>query len=78
MHFDSSTEKWVYRSYSIEDATEADKFNKMDPWRVAYLGKLLQTDRSKVPALLHEWEEHTVNAFKLNKYWTPTPFPCDG
>lgn len=76
-HFDSATEKWVHRPYSIEDATEADKFNRDDPWRIAYLGKILQTDRSKVPALLHEWEEHTVNAFKLNKYWTRTPFPCD-
>jgi hypothetical protein len=77
-HFDAATEKWIHRPFSIEDATEADKFNKMDPWRVAYLGKILRTAPSKVPALLHDWEEHTVNSFKLNKYWTRTPFPCEG
>ena len=77
MHFDSATKRWVYRPYSIDDATEADKFNAMDPGRVAYLGKVLRTDRSRIPRLLHDWEEHTVKAFKLDKYWTKTPFPCD-
>lgn len=63
---------------SLELVTEAHRNHEQEDWRIAYLGKLLQTDRSKVPGLLHEWEEITVNAFKLNKYWTPTPFPCDG
>ncbi len=67
-----------YEPFSIALATEAHKFHRDSRWRQAYLGKLLQTDRSRVPALLHEWEEFTVNAFKLNKYWTKTPFPCEG
>jgi hypothetical protein len=67
----------VFEPYSLELVTEAHRNHESEYWRVAYLGKLLQTDRSKVPELLHEWEEVTVNAFKLNKYWTRTPFPCD-
>jgi hypothetical protein len=67
----------VFEPYSLDLVTEAHRNHEMEDWRIAYLGKLLQTDRSKVPALLHEWEEVTVNAFKLNKYWTRTPFPCD-
>lgn len=67
-----------YEPFSIAVATEAHKFHKSSWWRMAYLGKLLQTDRSRVPALLHDWEEFTVNTFKLNKYWTKTPFPCEG
>jgi hypothetical protein len=75
--YDPAVNKWVGRPYSIEDATEAHRLSEHERWRVAYLGKLLQTDRSRIPPLLHDWEEHTVNAFKLNKYWTRTPFPCD-
>jgi hypothetical protein len=67
----------VFEPYSLALVTEAHRNHEMEDWRIAYLGKLLKTDRSKVPALLHEWEEVTVNAFKLNKYWTRTPFPCD-
>ncbi|MDP1961018.1 MAG: hypothetical protein Q8K93_02330 [Reyranella sp.] len=67
-----------YEPFSIAVATEAHKFHDQSLWRMAYLGKLLQTDRSRVPALLHDWEEFTVNAFKLHKYWTKTPFPCEG
>ena len=62
---------------SLELVTEAHRNHEHSGWRIAYLGKLLQTDRSKVPTLLHEWEEISVNALKLNKYWTRTPFPCD-
>jgi hypothetical protein len=67
----------TFEPYSLDLVTEAHRNHENEYWRIAYLGKLLQTDRSKVPALLHEWEEVTVNAFKLNKYWMPTPFPCD-
>jgi hypothetical protein len=77
-HLDLATEKWVTRPYSTDDATEADKFHRDDKWRVAYIGKLLRTDRSRIPATLHDWEEHTVSALKLNKYWSRTPFPCGG
>lgn len=76
--FEPAVEKWVAQPYSIEHATEAHRFSMHERWRMAYLGKLLQNDRSRIPPLLHDWEEHTVNAFKLNKYWTRTPFPCEG
>ncbi|MGQ0581504.1 MAG: hypothetical protein ACT4O6_06180 [Reyranella sp.] len=62
---------------SLELVTEAHRNHEAEDWRIAYLGKLLQKDRSQVPGLLHEWEEVSVNALKLNKYWTRTPFPCD-
>lgn len=62
---------------SIDLATEEHRFHDSDKWRMVYLGKLLRTDRSRIPALLHDWEEFTVNAFKLHRYWTRTPFPCD-
>lgn len=67
-----------YEIFSIDLMTEEHKFHDVDPWRMVYLGKLLREDRSRIPALLHEWEEYTVNNFKLNKYWVRTPFPCDG
>lgn len=64
--------------YSIAVVTEAHKFTPETDWRVAYLGKMLQTDRSRIPALLHDWEAFTVKSLKLDKYWTKTPFPCEG
>jgi hypothetical protein len=70
--------KSEYEVFSIDLVTEEHKFHDVGPWRMAYLGKLLREDRSRIPALLHEWEEYTVNNFKLNKYWVRTPFPCDG
>lgn len=67
-----------YEPYSIAIATEAHKFHEDRDWRLAYLGKVLQTDRARVPALLHDWEAFTVKSLKLDKYWTKTPFPCEG
>lgn len=69
--------KTEYEVFSIDLVTEEHKFHDRAPWRMAYLGKLLRTDRSRIPALLHDWEAFTVNSFKLHKYWTPTPFPCE-
>jgi hypothetical protein len=46
-------------------------------WRDAYLLELLRTDRSSIIPLLHEWEEHSVRAMKLEKYWHRTPFPAE-
>lgn len=66
-----------YEPYTIEIATESHKFHEDSDWRLAYLGKLLQTDRGRIPALLHDWEAFTVKAFRLDKYWTKTPFPCE-
>lgn len=66
-----------YEPYSSAVATEDHRFHENHRWRIAYLAKLLQTDRARIPALLHDWEDFTVNAWKLNKYWTRTPFPCE-
>ena len=46
-------------------------------WRDAYLLQLLRTDRSSIIPLLHEWEEYSVRAMKLEKYWHRTPFPAE-
>lgn len=63
--------------YSTDFATEESRFHE-DRWkRMEYLGMLLKTDRSRIPALLHDWEEFSVKSFKLEKYWTRTPFPCE-
>ena len=70
--------EWPTEPYSIAVVTEAHKFSPETDWRVAYLGKVLQTDRSRIPALLHDWEAFTVKSLKLDKYWTKTPFPCEG
>jgi len=45
--------------------------------RARHLLKLLRTDRSRVPKLLHDWEAFTVKSCGLEKFWTATPFPCD-
>jgi hypothetical protein len=63
--------------FSLEAVTEAHRTHEREDWRIAYLGKLLQTDRAEVPRLLHEWEERTVKALKLDKHWTRTPFPFE-
>ena len=66
-----------YKVFSFDLVTEEHKFHQSDRWRMAYLGSILRTDPSRIPALLHEWEAFTVKSFNLHKYWTPTPFPCD-
>lgn len=63
--------------YSTDFAKEEDRFNDSRWKRMEYLGMLLKTDRSRIPALLHDWEEFSVRSFKLEKYWTRTPFPCE-
>ncbi len=64
-------------TYSTDFATEESRFHE-EPWkRMEYLGMLLKTDRSRIPALLHDWEEFSVKSHKLEKYWTRTPFPCE-
>ncbi len=69
--------KYITEPYSIELATEDRRLSDSGAWRVAYLAWLLQTDRSQVPALLHDWEEHTAKKFGLTKYWARTPFPYE-
>ena len=75
-HFNSEN-KYIREPYSIELVTEDHRLSDDAAWRVAYLTRLLQTDRSRVPALLHDWEEHTAKKFELTKYWARTPFPFE-
>jgi len=62
---------------STDRVTEEHKFSDHVQWRMTYLNKVLETDRSRIPQLLHDWEAFTVKALGLTKYWTPTPFPCE-
>ncbi|WP_132032145.1 hypothetical protein [Aquabacter spiritensis] len=34
-------------------------------------------DRPGLAALLHDWEAITVRNFRIEKFWTPTPFPLE-
>ena len=66
-----------FSEYPPAAATEEFRFSHDFFWRMAYLLRLLQTERSRIPQLLHDWEAYTVDSFKLTKYWKSTPFPCD-
>lgn len=63
--------------YPVASATDDYRYSGYLFWRMAYLTRLLQTDRNKVLPLLHDWEAHAVKSMKLTKYWKPTPFPCE-
>lgn len=75
--YDEEKKKFVYEPYSIELVTERHRLSDDAAWRMAYLAWLLRTDRSQVPALLHEWEHHTAKKFGIAKHWTRTPFPFE-
>ena len=66
-----------YPQLGIELDGEASNVTHPSVRRMAHLIHLLRTDRMGIPALLGEWEESTVDALKLTKFWTPTPFPCE-
>jgi hypothetical protein len=66
-----------YKKKHIDLPDEELKFHSSDVARVLYLSRLLKRDRSAVIPLLHEWEAYKVRKLKLEKYWTPTPFPCE-
>ncbi len=63
--------------YPVASVTEEYRYHPNLIWRMAYLMRLLQTDRSRILPLLHDWEAHAVNGMKLTRYWKPTPFPCE-
>ncbi len=67
---------WRYE-FSAEQATDEIRYSEDLRWRLPYLLRTLQTDRSKVIPLLHDWEAFSVKNFGLTKYWKPTPFPCE-
>ena len=38
---------------------------------------LLRTDRPQLIRQLHAWEAETARLWKVEKYWSPSPFPCE-
>jgi hypothetical protein len=63
--------------YPVQSATDEHRYSDYLFWRMAYLTRVLQTDRGSVLPLLHDWEAYAVKGMKLTKYWKPTPFPCE-
>jgi hypothetical protein len=57
--------------------TEEHRVSGWQTDRMAYLLMTLRTDRSQVLPLLHEWEALSVKGCKAEKYWKPSPFPCE-
>ncbi len=66
-----------YGEFMPTEATEEFRFGADLFGRMAYLLRLLRTERARIPQLLHDWEAYRVDSLKLTKYWKPTPFPCD-
>lgn len=58
-------------------ATEEHRLSGWEGERMAYLLMTLRTDRSQVLPLLHDWEAFSVKGCKAEKYWKPSPFPCE-
>jgi hypothetical protein len=56
---------------------EEQKFHFRSFIRLYYLRRVFKRDRAGVIPLLHEWEAYKVRKLKLEKFWTPTPFPCE-
>jgi len=67
----------VIRENLLDLADDDLKFHPSVEGRCIYLSRLLRHDRNAVIPLLHEWEMHKVRKLKLEKYWQPTPFPCE-
>ncbi|MDP1965855.1 MAG: hypothetical protein Q8K93_27065 [Reyranella sp.] len=66
-----------YRENLIDAPDEYLRFHGTSDMRLIYLSRLLKKDRGAIIPLLHEWEALKVQRLKLEKYWRPTPFPCE-
>jgi len=44
---------------------------------MAYLLMTLRKGKAGVLTLLHDWEAFSVKDMRAEKYWKPTPFPCE-
>lgn len=40
-------------------------------------GPLMKGDKAALVKLLHEWEAREIRGTKVERYWTPTPFPLE-
>jgi len=48
----------------------------LEPYLRLLVGKLRQRPADLI-GILHEWEAGQVKLMKLEKYWQPSPFPCE-
>jgi len=53
------------------------KFGPLAPMLVARGDRLTADEKRQVFASLHQQEERAIRAFKLEKYWRPSPFPAE-
>jgi len=60
-----------------EVVTEEHRFSRMDQERMAYFLMTLRKGESETLTLLHDWEAFSVKSMRLEKYWQPSPFPCE-
>jgi len=60
-----------------EVATEEHRYSRMRQERMAYLLMTLRKGKAGVLTLLHDWEAFSVKDMRAEKYWKPTPFPCE-
>lgn len=53
------------------------KFGPLAPLLVERGDRLTTGEKRQVFASLHRQEERAIRAFKLERYWQPTPFPAE-
>jgi hypothetical protein len=64
------------REYPLR-GTKIRRYHPVVYARMVYLFRKLQTDRRGVLRLLHDWEASSAKGCRIEKYWKPTPFPCE-
>jgi len=60
-----------------EIVTEEHRFSRMRQERMAYLLMTLRKGKAETLNLLHDWEAFSVKDMRVEKYWQPSPFPCE-
>jgi hypothetical protein len=60
-----------------EVVTEEHRFAIPRQERMAYFLMTLRKGRAETLTLLHDWEAFSVKSMRLEKYWEPSPFPCE-
>jgi hypothetical protein len=60
-------------NYGLRDEEDLAEFRRFSD----FCRRILADDRKSLVALLHEWEAATVQHFKMEHIWEPTPFPIE-
>jgi len=60
-----------------ETLIEEHRFSRMRQERMAYFLMTLRKGKAETLTLLHDWEAFSVKDKRMEKYWQPTPFPCE-